>query len=505
MLDDGSLGMEPELPEVPDRGLPPLDKAVGPAPADEAASEEAAEAADADIDSADEDDAEDLELTSEERELRRKRRKRGGGKKKKRRARKGGKKRGKGRRKKGGGGKKRRNGGGKKKHAGKKGGKKGRRGGKGKGRGGGPKHKPNKGGGPKHKPNKGRKPRKDTKPHGGGGKKGPKEPVPPPPGSVKRNSRVGVLSGPRMSVQQREKAYKVRFDSELMYQSVTDLDWGKVKAVLDDKKGVDFVMEFGDEGSNLRSIAQGAYDHYLQTFGKAAKKDGRTINVRPLHEMNGEWYPWCVFTPGNSLSDFKNAFKRVVSVLKSTGGNFKFQLSYAAQNASGHKNPFMDFYPGDAYVDAVCVSAYNLCGATYDENKPLAESLLPWYAEMSRSVNKPFCIAEMSSTGFCNGKDQWIKDSWKTLTYQYTKFNNINWFFQNKVDLLGRDWDLNSRADVNAFVSGFRMFKSATGGRRLFADIEPAEGEEADFEVAEDALLALPAPATAAEEAQQHL
>ncbi|KAG5187009.1 glycoside hydrolase superfamily [Tribonema minus] len=164
--------------------------------------------------------------------------------------------------------------------------------------------------------------------------------------------------------------------------------------------------------SVLRSIAQGAYDHYLQAFGKAAKKDGRPINVRPLHEMNGAWYPWCVFTTGNSLSDFKNAFKRVVSVLKSTGGNFKFQLSYAAQNASGHKNPFMDFYPGDAYVDA---------------------------------------------------------------------------------------------AEVNAFVSGFRMFKSATGGRRLFADIEPAEGEEADFEVAENELLALPAPATAAEEAQQHL
>lgn len=30
----------------------------------------------------------------------------------------------------------------------------------------------------------------------------------------------------------------------------------------------------------------------------------------------------------------------------------------------------------------VCVSAYNLCGATYHENKPLAETLLPFYAEV---------------------------------------------------------------------------------------------------------------------------
>jgi hypothetical protein len=36
-----------------------------------------------------------------------------------------------------------------------------------------------------------------------------------------------------------------------------------------------------------------------------------------------DWYPWGVFFKDNTLSQFKEAFRRVVGILKKTGANFK--------------------------------------------------------------------------------------------------------------------------------------------------------------------------------------
>ncbi|KAG5189206.1 glycoside hydrolase superfamily [Tribonema minus] len=190
---------------------------------------------------------------------------------------------------------------------------------------------------------------------------------------------------------------------------MADLKWDFVASKIDAYGQVQLVIDFIDQEAHLKKIASGAYDSKLRAVGKDAAKDGRQIYVRMLHEMNGDWYNWRAFFGDNTVGDFKNAYKHAVTVLRSMGANLKFQMSYVANNASKKKTPFKDFYVGDEYVDQVCTSAYNQCGATYPKNKFLEDVFGDFYTEVQTFTKRPICIAEMSSTGcICKGKPAWI-------------------------------------------------------------------------------------------------
>eukprot|EP00611_Tribonema_gayanum_P001555 TRINITY_DN11134_c0_g2_i1.p1 TRINITY_DN11134_c0_g2~~TRINITY_DN11134_c0_g2_i1.p1 ORF type:complete len:248 (-),score=83.81 TRINITY_DN11134_c0_g2_i1:90-743(-) len=211
-------------------------------------------------------------------------------------------------------------------------------------------------------------------------------------------------------------------------------------------------------------VAGGKYDDYLKAFGAAAALDGRQIHVRPLHEFNADWYPWGVFRDGNSLADFRSAFVHVVQVLRATGANFLYQFSYAVQNVGNDATPFKAFYVGDQWVDQICTSAYNMCGTRYLVNRPMATILGEWYYQITQFAppGMGLCIAEMSSTSFCGGKPEWMLATWESFAYQFTRVTHINWFFENKVDILGVDWDLNSPDDLASWLEGWYEFHAMT-------------------------------------------
>eukprot|EP00611_Tribonema_gayanum_P001440 TRINITY_DN11043_c0_g1_i1.p1 TRINITY_DN11043_c0_g1~~TRINITY_DN11043_c0_g1_i1.p1 ORF type:complete len:522 (+),score=152.62 TRINITY_DN11043_c0_g1_i1:152-1717(+) len=293
------------------------------------------------------------------------------------------------------------------------------------------------------------------------------------PGSSKRTANVGAwFAGGPDALPQQEQNLGVKFDTVMMYLPVgPDLKWSAVSDILDTKRQVQLVMEFYDSYPNLRDVKSGKYDQYLKDFGKDAKADGRQLTIRPLHELNGDWYNWDALRNGNNAEDFPGAFQHVVTTLRSTGGNFKFQISYAAKNSAESNMPFKDFYPGDSYVDQICVSAYNTCGTgTYKSNKSFSEIINTWYFQVTAfAPSKSLCIAEMSTTDQCGSdKAQWITDAWHSLADDYPKFTSVNWFFESKkLGSAYKDWALKGSSEENAFTQGFKYFKAATGNRRL--------------------------------------
>jgi hypothetical protein len=56
------------------------------------------------------------------------------------------------------------------------------------------------------------------------------------------------------------------------------------------------------------------------------------------------------------------------------------------------------------YVDQICVSAYNMCGARYADSKSFAHIFGYAYAQLTSFTAKPLCIAEMSTTSWCGSK-----------------------------------------------------------------------------------------------------
>jgi hypothetical protein len=45
------------------------------------------------------------------------------------------------------------------------------------------------------------------------------------------------------------------------------------------------------------------------------------MNHHPARSV--DWYPWGVFREGNTLDDFRRAYKHVVDLLRGTGAPFK--------------------------------------------------------------------------------------------------------------------------------------------------------------------------------------
>ncbi|KAG5181372.1 glycoside hydrolase superfamily [Tribonema minus] len=366
------------------------------------------------------------------------------------------------------------------------------------------------------------------------------------PGSIRRETTIGVLPGPppkSLSLEEREKKYGVTFDAIVIYKSIYvsgssaflvtpalnmltaatavdgsapaqkrttvegagssqarcapfllpvpskrgralvvaagavddslprkhergELSFDDLRPYIKDGKSVQLIIEFNDNNTLDRAL-QGEYNDRLVKFAQAASKSKGDVSVRMLHEFNGDWYPWGVFRKGNDLATFKKAYKYLVDKLRGEYDGFTFQFSYALQNGAGFQTPIADFYTGlEKHVDEICVSVYNLCGVTYNKNRPIRESLNVWYQQVtSFAPDVNLCIAEMSSTSYCDGKPEWITDTWSDLGEVFTHFTTINWFLENKTITHGekqRNWDLNSQADIDAFVAGMDEFRKLT-------------------------------------------
>jgi hypothetical protein len=272
---------------------------------------------------------------------------------------------------------------------------------------------------------------------------------------------MSILPGPDTDIYARRKAYDVEIESILMFQSIHNLRFDWVSRYMNAGFQVQLVIEFKEDRANLGAIAGGRYDSKLKAFAESVKRDGRQIILRPMHEFNGDWYPWGVYRSGNSVDLFKRAWRHVVDVIRKVGPRVRFQLSYNVSNAKASRTPFSSFWPGDSYVDQVCISAYNRCGtsAFHTQWKSLETVLRPAYDQIRSFTNKPMCIGETSTTSYGGNKPAWFTDAFIALAYQFPRITIVNWFFENKGRL---DWDLNTRNQERAWSEGLEKFRRVT-------------------------------------------
>src|SRR5690606_18863390 len=68
-------------------------------------------------------------------------------------------------------------------------------------------------------------------------------------------------------------------------------------------------------------ILAGNYDQYLDDFGDALKKYSDTIIVRPMHEFDGDWYPWCISQNQQNPQLFIQTWKYIVDRVRNRGAS----------------------------------------------------------------------------------------------------------------------------------------------------------------------------------------
>lgn len=155
-------------------------------------------------------------------------------------------------------------------------------------------------------------------------------------------------------------------------------------------------------GLRLDQIVSGSKDLYLTSRASACKARGGPILLRPMHEMNGYWYPWSGAQNGKNTEAaalYREAWKRIHDIFKTAKASNVFFVwcinadSVPSREAAPWNAP-ENYYPGDDFVDYIGIDGYNF-GDGNGQRAPAA-IFNSAYLQFN-SYNKPMIICETSS------------------------------------------------------------------------------------------------------------
>ncbi|MDR3687716.1 MAG: glycosyl hydrolase [Coriobacteriia bacterium] len=205
-------------------------------------------------------------------------------------------------------------------------------------------------------------------------------------------------------------------------------------------------------------------DAVLTKYADDARDSGHEIWIRPLHEMNGNWYPWGGTVNTNQPADFIPAWRHIHDIFaRENATNVKFvwcpNIESLSTNSAGSTllnaagNRIADYYPGDAYVDYVALDGYNP-SSTIDGLKWRSFTSLfgAPYDTVASISSKPIFIAETASVSNGGDKAAWIVDMFSVIPMRFPRVVGVSWFNQGTSR---QDWPIDSSSvSLQAFRLG---------------------------------------------------
>jgi len=166
----------------------------------------------------------------------------------------------------------------------------------------------------------------------------------------------------------------------------------------------------------LGNTIDGKYDANLKALAQWIKKAKRPVYLRIGYEFD---YPSNNYDP----QEYQQAFRYVVDYLRKEGvRNAAFVWhSYCVDNPD---QQWMDWYPGNDYVDWFGVSIFSTAQVTTASN----------FLELARERGKPFMICESTPQGMytLRGKIDWFNH-----VFQFIKDRNVEAFCY-----INSNWDI---------------------------------------------------------------
>ena len=194
---------------------------------------------------------------------------------------------------------------------------------------------------------------------------------------------------------------------------------------------------------SLQQILSGRYDSYVRDVARVLATLPVKIYLRPLHEMNGNWYPWCGTVNGNSPSELVPVWHHLRKLFleeKATAIEWVWS-PYASSYPDSPANGLAAYYPGDDAVDLVGLDGYNWGNETeWGKWQSFADLFSEAYAKVTKLSTKAIMIAETGSAEGGGDKALWLNDMFDHLTSKYPQVESLFWFDINKEC----DWRINS-------------------------------------------------------------
>jgi hypothetical protein len=225
----------------------------------------------------------------------------------------------------------------------------------------------------------------------------------------------------------------------------------------------EFSPSFGVDNPNilhpLQAILNGEYDDYIREFARDAVAFKRPLLLRWGHEMNGDWYAWSGKRNGGAKTDaygdpkkadgperYADTFRYLHKIFdeeKATNVLWVWCPNVAMAGALGEPwNAYPNYYPGDEYVDWLCVDGYNWgTSQSWSSWQSFDQIYQPSYLQLQAlNASKPIMIGEFASTEKGGDKAAWIIDTFKRIPTAYPQIRMVFWFSINKET----DWRIDS-------------------------------------------------------------
>lgn len=200
------------------------------------------------------------------------------------------------------------------------------------------------------------------------------------------------------------------------------------------------------DGTTLSSITSGSQDSIIRARAAGLRGLGAPVFLRWGWEMNGNWYPWSG-TANNTSGQYDGpakyiaAWQRIHDLFTAEGAT-NVAWVWCPNNESVPNsawNSWRNYYPGDAYVDWVCIDGYNWgtsrSWSSWTSFKALMSGVYNDYA-----ARKPIMIGETSSTEVGGGKADWIAQAASDIKTQMPAIKAFVWFHVLKEE----DWRADS-------------------------------------------------------------
>jgi mannan endo-1,4-beta-mannosidase len=151
------------------------------------------------------------------------------------------------------------------------------------------------------------------------------------------------------------------------------------------------VLPGGSQHQKFTSWLDNAAEYFLSLKGS----DGKLVPIlyRPYHEFTGNWFWWCKNT--TTPEQFKALWKFTVEYYQKKGVHNLIYVYNTSDSGVATKADFMEYYPGDEYVDMVSFDIYQ--GTDGDKKAKFiadTKNLVSIIDEVAKEHNKLAAIAE---------------------------------------------------------------------------------------------------------------
>jgi len=187
---------------------------------------------------------------------------------------------------------------------------------------------------------------------------------------------------------------------------------------------------------SLSMILRGKYDDYIRSWARDLNEIDGPIFFRPMHEMNGNWYPWCSKVNNNKPSEYVETWRYIRSIFRENHNEKLIWVwcpyTHSVPDEAG--NEVWQYFPGTLEIDWLGLDGYNW-GTTREWSRwqSFREIFEKGYnILMQLAPDKPIMIAEVGCTEEGGDKARWIEEVFETLKNRFSRINALVWFNVNK-------------------------------------------------------------------------